>query len=413
VTSSAAEAGAPGPLRVAVVTPSLHRRGGTERTTSEMVARLARKHEVCLFAHDWEPEPGARVCWHRVAVLPGPGLARFLSFYWGASRAVRAAEQREGNFDVVYSPGPNCSEVDVVTAHFCQARQLELFREGNHRPTPASLRDRAKLLHRWSYAWVVARLERRFYQSPRLQRVLTQSELLARDLARYYGLPAEKCRAAYPGVDPAVFHPEVRSALREQARRELGLREDAFVFLFLGNNWLIKGLFHLLHAFRNVPAARLLIVGADGEPPEAWQELARRLGVLERAVFLPRRADVIAYYAAADALVAPSVYDTFALMPLEAMACGVPCIITRRMGIAEVTASGEALVVERPDEHDRLAAAMHSLMTDKLLYRQLAENGVRLAEQLTWEAQYRVTLEELTRVACASSRRVTTAPAGR
>ncbi len=63
-------------MRIAVVTAELHRTGGTERGTAEVVVRLPREHDVCLFAHRWEPDGGANVCFHRVAVMPWPGQAQ-------------------------------------------------------------------------------------------------------------------------------------------------------------------------------------------------------------------------------------------------------------------------------------------------------------------------------------------------
>jgi UDP-glucose:(heptosyl)LPS alpha-1,3-glucosyltransferase len=401
VTGQRADGEAVRRMRVAVVTPELHRRGGTERTTYELVSRLAREHEVCLIAREWELPADARLCVHRVRTAKGPGLVRFLSFYRNATRELKLAEMREGKFDVVYSPGPNCRGVQVVTAHFCQARQRELLRRSGDRPAPASWREALRRVHRWCYAQVVAWLEKRFYASPELQRVLTQSWLLAWDLHDYYGVPLKKIEVAYPGVDREMFNPEARMARRESARQELGLRPGESVFLFLGNNWAVKGLYHLLHAFREVPRGRLLVVGADVEPVESWSRLAERLGVKERVVFLPRREDVITYYAAADVLVAPSVYDTFGLMPLEAMACGLPCIITRKMGISELVQPGEALVIERAEEHERLAEAMWLFAPRDIAVVPsiIAPNGPELAKRCTWDAQYSAVLKELTAVA--------------
>jgi UDP-glucose:(heptosyl)LPS alpha-1,3-glucosyltransferase len=378
-----------------VVTPALHRNGGTERITSELVDRLSAEHEVHVFAHRFDAAQYPRLRFHRVPALPWPGLATFLSFFVQSGRVLRRAERARGRFDVVYSPGPNCAAVEVATAHFCQARQLEVFRSGKHRPRPATLLDWAKLLNRWVYAWVVSRVERRFYASRGLRRVLTQSELLAHDLQRYYGVSSGKAIAAHPGVDTDAFSPTARVALRPEARAQLGLSDSDFVFLFLGNNWLIKGLYHALEAQADVPEAKLLIVGVDCEPPASWRRFAKQLGVANRIAFLPRRSDVIFYYAAADALLAPSVYDTFALMPLEAAACGLPSIITREMGVAEIMTPEEAIILESCEDHAALAQAMRTLMQDSALRERLAAGGIRRSQQRSWNVMYAATHEEL------------------
>ena len=384
-----------GPLRIAVVTPELHRHGGTERGNAEVVARLVREHRVCLFAHYWEPDGTPNLCFHRVPVLPWPGLVRFLSFFAAASLQVDRAARRHGGFDAIYSPGPNCRQVQVSSAWFCQARQLELFRSGRHRPRPETWKDWLKLAHRWFYAATVAKVERMFYSSPRLQKVVTQSHLLARDLTHFYGLPAERTIVAHGGVNAEHFDPRARLALRDAARRELSLAEDEFCFLFIGNNWLIKGLYHVLRALAELDAGQLLIVGADVEQPDSWRRFAAELGVASRIRFLPRRPDVLFYYAAADVLVAPSVYDTFPLMPLEAMACGLPTIISRATGVAEIAGPDDALVVAHPDDTAELAAAMRRAMLDAALRAHLVDNGLRLANSSSWDGIYSAIAAEL------------------
>lgn len=386
-------------LRLAVVTPELHRTGGTERANSEVVARLAREHQVCLYAHRWVPDETPNICFHPVPVIPWPGLVRFLSFFASASLAVRAGEKRHGGYDGIYSPGANCRQVQVSTAWFCQARQLQLFRSGDHRPAPASAMDWLKLAHRWTTAATLAKVERMFYHSPRLEKVITQSHLLARDLEHYYGLPPERIAVAHGGVNAATFDPQERSALRPQARRDLGLQDGEFVFFFIGNNWLIKGLYHVMKALVHVPGVRLMVVGLGAERPESWQRFSREQGVADRIGYLPRRPDVLYYYAAADALLAPSVYDTFPLMPLEAMACGLPVIVSQQTGVAEILGAEDALVVSRPDEIAELAGLMRRMAGDHSLRGRLVTNGLRLARQNAWDRIHQAVVAELLSVA--------------
>lgn len=386
-------------VRIAVVTPELHRLRGTERATSEIVARLAQDQPICLFAHQWTPDGTPNICFHRVPVIRWPGLLHYLSFYAMATRAVAAAERRHGKFSAIYSPGPNCAQVQVAAAHFCQARQLELFRSGKHRPAPASLLDWAKLAHRWSYAWVVSQVEGHFYRLPGLQSVIAPSQVLARDLQNYYGLDSRRVSVAHNGVDCRNFNPEARAALRKNARHELELPDGQFTFLFIGNNWLIKGLQHAIRALAQVPDAQLLVVGRGYERLESWKKYSDGLGVSRRIQYVPRRPDVLHYYAAADALLAASVYDTFGMTVLEAMACGLPAIISRSMGVAEIAGPDDCLLVAQLQDAAELALAMQRITTDAALRAKLAANGARLAERQPWDAAYRAIAAELRRAA--------------
>lgn len=384
-------------LRIAIVTPDLHRTGGTERGAAELMSRLARRHRICLFANHWEPDATPNICFHRVPVIPWPGLARFYSFYWAATRALSAAEHSEGRYDTIYSPGPNCKQVEVCTAWFCQQRQHELLAAGRLRPRPARFTGWLRLLHRRLYAASVTRLERNFYRSPRLQRVISPAEVLKTDLVQCYGVEPERIVVGHSGVDSSAFAPARREALRPQARRELGLQDGVFHFLFVGTDWVRKGLLTILEALPGVPGAELLVVGA--EQPEAWRRASARFGVESRVRYLPRRADILYYYAAADALVAPSVYEPFGLMPLEAMACGLPSIITRPMGVTELVAPDEALILEDAFNTHELARTMRELMTDSALYTRLVSAGIARARAHPWDRMCDITMEQLLAVA--------------
>jgi glycosyltransferase involved in cell wall biosynthesis len=84
----------------------------------------------------------------------------------------------------------------------------------------------------------------------------------------------------------------------------------------------------------------------------------------------------------ADLFVLPSRYENFANAPAEAMACGVPVIITNACGIRSLV-EGQAGLVITP-EREALADALRLLLHDKDLYARFKEGGRRVAEQLSW-----------------------------
>jgi UDP-glucose:(heptosyl)LPS alpha-1,3-glucosyltransferase len=386
-------------LRIAVVTPELHRTGGTERATSELVAALARDHDVCLYAHQWAPEAGAGLCIHRVPVMPWPGIARYLSFFAAASLAVWRGEKRHGGYDCVYSPGPNCRQVSVSTAWFCQARQRDLLRSGRFRPAPATWEDRVRGWHRRLSAEWGAQLESRFYLSPRLQTVVCPAEAVRRDLVECYHVPAERLTVAHSGVDAATFNPVRRRELQASARKELGLAAEDFCFLFVGTDWVRKSLLTVLDALRETPGGMLLAVGPYD--PASYRRYAEKIGVAGRVHYPPRRADILFYYAAADAVVAPSFYEPFGMVPLEAIACGVPAIITRQMGVAEVLDEESAIVLEDAGDAVALAGAMRRLMAEADLRQRLILHGERRARLNSWNGINQATLAAIRQgVAC-------------
>ena len=102
--------------------------------------------------------------------------------------------------------------------------------------------------------------------------------------------------------------------------------------------------------------------------------------------FLPPRNDIEFYYAAADAYVGPSLEDTFAQPPAEAMACGMPVIVSANNGTCEIITDGkDGLILADPTDTVSLAAMIRRLYEDKEFSARLGDNANETALQYTWE----------------------------
>ena len=205
-----------------------------------------------------------------------------------------------------------------------------------------------------------------------------------------YRASPDRLVVAHSGVDTATFNRERRRELRESVRKELGLGAADFCFLFVGTDWVRKCLLTVLDALARVPDALLYAVGPYD--PASYRRYAEVAGVAERVLFPPRRADIISYYAAADAVVAPSFYEPFGMVPLEAVACGVPVIITRQMGVAEILDEESAIVLDDPADSAALAHSMCRLMEDPELRQRLVLHGELRARMSPWDGICQATL---------------------
>ena len=117
----------------------------------------------------------------------------------------------------------------------------------------------------------------------------------------------------------------------------------------MGNDWRKKGLYTLLGALPLLANRQVLLLVAGDDEKHSYQEQIQRHGLSERVRFLPSRQDICFYYAAADAYVGPSLEDTFAQPPAEAMACGLAVITSVTNGTAEIITDGvDRLVGTRP-----------------------------------------------------------------
>jgi glycosyltransferase involved in cell wall biosynthesis len=105
-----------------------------------------------------------------------------------------------------------------------------------------------------------------------------------------------------------------------------------------------------------------------------------------RVRFLPPRNDVEFYYAAADAYAGPSLQDSYAMPPAEAMACGLPVIVSATAGVSEIISDGkDGLILKDPRDSVTLAALISRLYEDVQFRERLGEKAAETARQYTWE----------------------------
>jgi len=151
------------------------------------------------------------------------------------------------------------------------------------------------------------------------------------------------------------------SVSKQQAREDVGVKEDAFVFGTVGRLAPTKGLSFLIKAFikvkKQVPNSELVLIG-EGRIRDELRTQAVEAGVGDSVHFLGYRTDVEKLLPAMDVFVMASVAEGMPGALLEAMAAGVPCIVTRAGGLPEVLNNGEFGTLVAAEDADALAEAM-------------------------------------------------------
>jgi len=149
--------------------------------------------------------------------------------------------------------------------------------------------------------------------------------------------------------------------------RERLCREGESVLMHVSNYRAVKRPDQVVRIFARVAAARparLLLVGEGPELSRA-EQLAEDLGVADRVEALGLRAEMERILPCADAFLLPSASESFGLAALEAMACGVPPVVTRVGGLPEVVVDGESGLVGDVGEEDALADRLLDLLSDE------------------------------------------------
>lgn len=165
------------------------------------------------------------------------------------------------------------------------------------------------------------------------------------------------------GVDLKRFDISKREEWRNRLRRELGYRDDDFIFGFAGRITRDKGMNELLQAFFELnDESKLFIIGYDDSgtlDPALW----------EKAVSSPRvkihspSGEIEKYFALFDVLVLPSYREGFGNVVIEAAAMGTPAIISGIPGPIDAVIPGRTAVTVKPGDTAGLAAAMERLQT--------------------------------------------------
>ncbi len=164
------------------------------------------------------------------------------------------------------------------------------------------------------------------------ERVLSTTPKDKVQLIRLYDAVSDKIGVVPCGVDLNLFRPLDMAV----ARRRLGFALDHPIVLFVGRFDSVKGIDRLVTAMtylRRRDSLRLVLVGGDGLASPATQRLqkqVRDLGLQDAVTFAGRIVQdrLPPYYSAADVLVVPSLYESFGLVGLEALACGTPVVAT-------------------------------------------------------------------------------------
>jgi D-inositol-3-phosphate glycosyltransferase len=205
-------------------------------------------------------------------------------------------------------------------------------------------------------------------------------------LVRLYGVPAHRIAVVPCGVDTARFRP----LPRDRARARLGLEASEPVVLFVGRIEPLKGIDVLIRAAAQLEGRfRVLVVGGDDKDAARKAELlalASELGLADKVTFIDavRHDDLPTYYSASDICVVPSYYESFGLVALEAMACGVPVVASRVGGLKETVQDGRTgyLVPWRCPEP--FAERLELLLSNEPLRRSLGREGRAVAERFRW-----------------------------
>jgi UDP-glucose:(heptosyl)LPS alpha-1,3-glucosyltransferase len=317
-------------MRLGIVRQRYTPFGGAERFIERALDTLvAHDVKIRLYTRKWPPAADPRI----EPVICNPFYSGSLWRDASFARAVRVALARD--------------RPDLVQSHE-RIVGCDIFRAGDgvhrvwieERVRTGSALERARIAanpyHRYKLA-----AEAKMFAHPQLKAVICISRMVKDDVRRHFALPEDKLHVIYNAVDPREFGPAVRDT-RDAARADLDLSDGHTAFVLVGSDYARKGVATAIHALAKLPgSARLIVVGRD-KSPSRYRRIARRAGVAERVIFVGPQRDVRRFLGAADAFVLPTLYDPLSNAALEALACGLPVVTSKRCGAGELVIEHDA-----------------------------------------------------------------------
>ena len=239
-------------------------------------------------------------------------------------------------------------------------------------------------------------------------KIIVSCETEKSQLQFLYNSDLHKIEIISPGVNEEIFVMNKPSS----PLSSLPNKPKVFNLLFVGRVQSLKGIDHLLYAFKIISQKyphqfSLTIMGGVAEELKNNEEftslknMVEFLNIASLVHFLPQctQKDLATIYQKADLLILPSYYETFGLVALESMACGIPAIVTSNCGISEIIQkhlpSGLTFPAGNPIT---LAKTIEQLFNNPILYKNLCEEVYSLARHYTWHKIAKKTLVIYTNV---------------
>jgi L-malate glycosyltransferase len=186
--------------------------------------------------------------------------------------------------------------------------------------------------------------------------------------------PDKQIETVYNFIDERIYQKRDANHLK----KEFGIKDNEKVVIHVSNFRPVKRVQDVVKTFARISAAmpaRLLLVG-DGPEMTPVCRLVKKLGLTDKVHLLGKQENLDELYSISDLKLLLSEKESFGLVALEAMACGVPCIGTNVGGMPEVIAHGETGYICELGDIDDISTKAITVLSDQQIHQQFAANGV-------------------------------------
>jgi UDP-glucose:(heptosyl)LPS alpha-1,3-glucosyltransferase len=355
--------------KIAVVIPKYGLTGGAEQFASELTGRLSlsTSYHFHVYANQWK-KSSLPLIFHKTPIISFPKFLTTPSFAFFAQHRIS-----RDHFSLVHSH-ERIYKADIYTIHGIP-----------HKYWVHHVRRKSMSL----YDLATARVEKKLVYEGHCKIFIAVSSLTKDIFLQEYEIDPDQVVVIHPGVDFNDYEKHDKASIRHTIRREWGIHPAELVMIFVSMNFEIKGLDEILPALAKLKAwnhpFKLVVVGKGNI--HKYKNLAQKAQIGQDVIFTGplSKENLIKMYLAGDLYLMLSKFDTFGMVVLEAMAAGLPVMISNHVGARDIVREGEnGFIIDDTSDVESIAARA-ALFFNEGVRRKMSAAAQQTAAQNTWD----------------------------
>jgi UDP-glucose:(heptosyl)LPS alpha-1,3-glucosyltransferase len=351
-------------LNIAFIVRKYQTSGGTERFTFNISKALAEMgHKITVFCNKKKIDPPNENI--KLIKFPELPINRTFKTWWFYNLTNKRINLYD--FDIVQGAGK-------VVKH-------DVYRAGGgfHKRFFKKMgKEKLDL-----YDKVVLKIEEKIFNPEFSKYIISLSHQLAKEINKEFHYPLDRIKIFHNPVDDTVFNVKNKDKIKKEFNEKYNIPENFVKFIFVANNFKLKGLYSILKVLGEINNCKLLVIGNDNFD-EISQNFSKKL--LDKIIFLGEKNidELVNLYKASDVLIHPSFYDIFSNVTVEALSCGLPVIVSRADGSSEIiTQNKEGVIIEDGSDLKGIKSAMEQFILNRDFLLKCSENAEKKSKEFS------------------------------
>lgn len=381
--------------KMAVICTLYGPNGGTGRVTTEIIERYAEDgNEIHVYCGKYDEDfiKNSKVTLIHRLNITSIGILQQLDMLIKATKSINRKD-----YDIIYCTGDYYLGPDIITIHILKKYGRKIIENLEKKGILKNTLPKWKKIVRKIYCPLLFEIgEKIVYRNDRITYIGVSAGVTREFKEEFDKKNKYNVRTIPNGVDTKknAFSNKKRAEIREK----LKIENDTKVLLFVGSDWIRKRLEIAIELCAFYRKTHLIIAGHDN--PEEYIKLGERLGCLDRLHFVGFKKNIEDYYSVGDVFLFTSVYETFGLVALEAMAAGMIVISNKVSGVEEYIESGVNGFLTEDASLESFKCKLGYILQHPEMEETVKQNAISTAQEYSWDIcynQYKKIFDDYTR----------------